>query len=71
MRYGGARGARTPDLLHAMQALSQLSYGPGWYGINAIRLVYLWNGARQIKRKTPRDLLAVVVIRGDVGNLFQ
>jgi hypothetical protein len=24
----GARGARTPDLLHAMQALSQLSYGP-------------------------------------------
>jgi hypothetical protein len=27
-RSGGARGARTPDLLHAMQALSQLSYGP-------------------------------------------
>jgi hypothetical protein len=29
---GGARGARTPDLLHAMQALFQLSYGPApWY----------------------------------------
>lgn len=26
---GGAKGSRTPDLLHAMQALSQLSYGPG------------------------------------------
>ena len=25
---GGAKGDRTPDLLHAMQALSQLSYGP-------------------------------------------
>jgi hypothetical protein len=26
---GGARRDRTADLLHAMQALSQLSYGPG------------------------------------------
>gem|GEM_PF-6331113 len=26
--YGGATGIRTPDLLHAMQALYQLSYGP-------------------------------------------
>ena len=25
---GGARGNRTLDLLHAMQALSHLSYGP-------------------------------------------
>ncbi len=25
---GGAKGDRTPDLLHAMQTLSQLSYGP-------------------------------------------
>ena len=30
MKYGGAKGDRTPDLLHAMQALSQLSYGPNW-----------------------------------------
>ena len=28
VRFGGAKGSRTPDLLHAMQALSQLSYGP-------------------------------------------
>ena len=25
---GGAKGNRTPDLLNAIQALSQLSYGP-------------------------------------------
>ena len=25
----GAKGSRTPDLLNAIQALSQLSYGPG------------------------------------------
>ncbi len=28
MILGGARRDRTADLLHAMQALSQLSYGP-------------------------------------------
>jgi hypothetical protein len=27
-KLGGARRDRTVDLLHAMQALSQLSYGP-------------------------------------------
>jgi hypothetical protein len=26
--YGGAKGSRTPDLLNAIQALYQLSYGP-------------------------------------------
>src|SRR5450631_3554926 len=30
MKAGGARRDRTADLLHAMQALSQLSYGPTW-----------------------------------------
>src|SRR5712671_1773850 len=30
MKSGGARRDRTADLLHAMQALSQLSYGPTW-----------------------------------------
>ena len=28
--YGGAKRDRTADLLHAMQALSQLSYSPGF-----------------------------------------
>jgi hypothetical protein len=31
---GGAKRDRTADLLHAMQALSQLSYGPGTQGID-------------------------------------
>ena len=30
LNTGGARRDRTADLLHAMQALSQLSYGPTW-----------------------------------------
>ena len=29
LRIGGAKEDRTPDLLRAKQALSQLSYGPG------------------------------------------
>jgi hypothetical protein len=28
LKAGGAKRDRTADLLHAMQALSQLSYGP-------------------------------------------
>ena len=28
LKFGGARRDRTVDLLHAMQALSQLSYSP-------------------------------------------
>jgi len=28
-RKSGARGNRTPDLFHAMEALYQLSYSPG------------------------------------------
>ena len=31
--YGGARRDRTDDLLHAMQSLSQLSYGPEFLGM--------------------------------------
>ncbi len=31
LSYGGAEGARTPDLLAASQALSQLSYSPEDY----------------------------------------
>ena len=30
--FGGAEGNRTPDLLNAIQALSQLSYGPAYLG---------------------------------------
>ena len=34
---GGARGSRTPDLLNAIQALSQLSYGPSWQQGSGVR----------------------------------
>jgi hypothetical protein len=36
MRYGGAEGSRTPDLLIANEALYQLSYGP-FLGARQIR----------------------------------
>ena len=32
--FSGPREARTPDLLNAIQALSQLSYGPEYFHIN-------------------------------------
>ena len=35
---GGARGSRTPDLLNAIQALSQLSYGPSREQESVIRV---------------------------------
>ena len=39
-KVGGARRDRTDDLLLAKQALSQLSYGPGYEG-RALRMVGL------------------------------
>src|SRR5271156_2144369 len=38
--FGGARRDRTADLLHAMQALSQLSYGPKPRNRSAFLLVF-------------------------------
>ena len=40
-RLGGARRDRTDDLLLAKQALSQLSYGPGWNASRLARVVGL------------------------------
>ena len=31
--FGGDKGSRTPDLLNAIQALSQLSYTPKWCAV--------------------------------------
>jgi hypothetical protein len=42
-RSGGAKGSRTPDLLNAIQALSQLSYGPA-----------PWEAGRIASDPTPR-----------------
>ena len=36
---GGARRDRTADLLHAMQALSQLSYGPNTYFVSNLLFI--------------------------------
>jgi hypothetical protein len=36
--FGGARRDRTADLLHAMQALSQLSYGPNILNNGKLRM---------------------------------
>ena len=43
---GGARRDRTVDLLHAMQALSQLSYGPTSRGRILRKLAKSVNGLR-------------------------
>ena len=42
--FGGAEEDRTPDLLRARQALSQLSYGPG--------VIRLWRIASQFAQQT-------------------
>ena len=47
VRLGGARRDRTADLLHAMQALSQLSYSPTKAGTlrggqNPVKVVCSW-----------------------------
>ena len=49
IQAGGARRDRTADLLHAMQALSQLSYGP-----NSERRENLPDGSRLVKELTSR-----------------
>ena len=40
-RTSGAEGNRTPDLLNAIQALSQLSYGPRTHDLEADTLTAL------------------------------
>ena len=57
---GGARGTRTPDPLHAMQVLSQLSYSPteaGLYqtaGLGPAKQVGLVRRQRKIGPKIPK-----------------
>jgi hypothetical protein len=49
---GGARRDRTVDLLHAMQALSQLSYGPLQRGRIVRKLPRAVNGLRAAARRS-------------------
>ena len=50
---GGAEGSRTPDLLGAIQALSQLSYSPARRGHGRIRRI---PRTRTTSRQQPRSL---------------
>jgi hypothetical protein len=45
--FGGAKRDRTVDLLHAMQALYQLSYSP----ITILQAVMLWIRARAVNQR--------------------
>src|SRR5471032_171200 len=58
LKSGGARRDRTADLLHAMQALSQLSYGPTWRRgtlPDTHQFVKKMNGLRAPDRLRPRQ----------------
>src|SRR5690606_40849052 len=53
--FGGAKRDRTADLLHAMQALSQLSYGPTLYCEPAIIAGFRWMGRGLFPFPTPQQ----------------
>ncbi len=46
--FGGPEGSRTPDLLNAIQALSQLSYGPMF----SQRQLLVYRAGADLSRKT-------------------
>ena len=67
---GGAKGNRTPDLLHAMQALSQLSYGPIVKERRSLKFIFRQgHGSDQLKK--PCYLLAIVGFDGDIRDFIQ
>ena len=47
---GGAEGDRTPDLLNAIQALSQLSYSPTAFDFYSISNPGIFQGANEYTR---------------------
>src|ERR1700719_3603927 len=62
IKTGGARRDRTADLLHAMQALSQLSYGPTWrrgtlpHGVHFVKEMKELGPARQRRLQSGKRL---------------
>jgi hypothetical protein len=52
-KFGGARRDRTVDLLHAMQALSQLSYSPNAHIINRVNGAHNMKPLKQCQRLIP------------------
>src|SRR5919198_5374146 len=60
--YGGAEGGRTPDLLIANEALSQLSYGPARYSrarLIAASAGHLGRGIEGVKDRQECDDQAI------------
>src|SRR6516165_6964837 len=80
--FGGAKGSRTPDLLNAIQALSQLSYGPTRDAVSGRprpKLKMNCNepaapGQKKAGRNTRREpasrFLLVVAVPDDVGDVL-
>src|SRR5580704_4950222 len=66
-KRGGARRDRTADLLHAMQALSQLSYGPVR---NPARLGRLAGGNPEHSSGLISSLLVAADVADDVGDVL-
>src|SRR5580704_3532641 len=82
VKGGGARRDRTADLLHAMQALSQLSYGPDSddgqqttddrsYASSDRQTVFLLNPSSVVRRQSSAlsFLLVLDVAADDVGDI--
>jgi hypothetical protein len=57
-QYGGAKEDRTPDLLLARQALSQLSYGPTANSIKTEQMVVYVNSFDKSIKSHPYDCVS-------------
>ena len=56
MHFGGAEEDRTPDLLRARQALSQLSYGPFSKPLTELTLALLGKSFRSRRGKAKHTI---------------
>jgi hypothetical protein len=63
--FGGAEGDRTPDLLNAIQALSQLSYSPRAFkyniDLNPLSNFFVNRGVRLTSQASDEQALAHVI----------
>ena len=70
LESGGAKGNRTPDLLHAMQALSHLSYGPNC-NLRCVLLSMQQTGRDQVQIAPGDQLLIVVGLGRDITQIVE